>query len=833
MRTTIDFGIDLGTTNSAIAVLRGTDTEIIKNNEDHDCTPSAVRIDKKGRQFVGRLAKQSLESDPENAHCEFKLQMGTSTEYAFAATGRRLKPEELSAEVLKSLKGDVQHKLGEELSAAVITVPAAFELPQCEATKRAAQLAGLGVSPLLQEPVAAALAYGFQSEADNVFWFVYDFGGGTFDAALIQVRDGVISVINHEGDNHLGGKLIDWALVDEILIPALTRERRLSGFSRANPKWRAAVQKLKLHAEEAKIRLSRDPSTTLQIDDLCKDDRGEGVDFECELRRSDVERVLEPLVFRSLNTARTVLADKRLGAGDIARLILVGGPTLTPYLRQRLGDTKEGLGITVDHSVDPLTVVARGAAVFSGTQRLEGVTPQPTAAGQYVLELEYKPAGADTDPLVGGRVVGAEGQSFAGFALEFQNPSAQPAWRSGRIGVAPNGTFMTNLHAEKGRQNVFEIQLYDATGVRRETLPDRLTYTVGMVVTDPIVIHSVGIGLANNQMRWALEKGTALPARRRVDVRTTVELRRGQTGTVVRIPVLEGVSPRADRNQRIGTLCIEARSIRRDVPVGSEVEVTVNMDASRILKAEAYVPVLDDVFEHVINYDDYDRQAENPRELSRELDQERQRLERARQKARSTGDAKAEAALQRIDTERIVHDAEAALTAADSDRDAADKCQKRLLALKAAIDEAEDALEWPSLVADAEKQIDLTRQIVNDTGFDVQAKEKEAFSRLEKELRGVMSARDPDLLRRKVEELRRVGVSVLLRQPGFWIAQLEYLEGRRHAMKSPSQAETYIAQGRRAINSNDIEGLKAAVRQLASLLPDDDPERGRIASDVI
>jgi len=244
-RATIDFGIDLGTTNSSIAVLEGTQTRVFKNDLGQEITPSAVWIDKRGETFVGQQAKAQLGFRDEDAYAEFKLQMGTPQICHFAASGRQMTPEELSAEVLKSLRGDVKKSMGEEVAAAAITVPASFAQPQCQATNKAAQLAGLSFSPLLQEPVAAGLAYGFQSESDRVFWMVYDFGGGTFDAAIIQVREGLITVVNHEGDNHLGGKLIDREIVNQLLVPALLQEYTLSDFRRGNPKWKSAFARLK------------------------------------------------------------------------------------------------------------------------------------------------------------------------------------------------------------------------------------------------------------------------------------------------------------------------------------------------------------------------------------------------------------------------------------------------------------------------------------------------------------------------------------------------------------------------------------------------------------
>ncbi len=191
IRTTIDFGIDLGTTNSEIAVLRGTIADIIKNNLDNDITPSAVFIDKRGQMQVGQRAKNRLEdqSAADDVYIEVKRLMGSDHIYKFKTSGRTMRPEEVSAEILKSLRGDVQQRLGEDIEAAVITVPAAFEQKQCAATKKAGELAGFIQCPLLQEPVAAALAYGFQADVTKEFWLIYDFGGGTFDAAIMKAED--------------------------------------------------------------------------------------------------------------------------------------------------------------------------------------------------------------------------------------------------------------------------------------------------------------------------------------------------------------------------------------------------------------------------------------------------------------------------------------------------------------------------------------------------------------------------------------------------------------------------------------------------------------------
>ena len=814
MRNTIDFGIDLGTTNSAVAVLEGNDVQVIRNNENFEYTPSAVWIDKNGRLYAGRQAYEHLDDDPENAHAEFKLQMGMGDPRIFSRSGRQMKPEELSAEILKMLRADVLKRRNENPQSVVITVPAAFELPSCEATKAAAQLAGLTQTPLLQEPVAAALAYGFQSKQDKVFWLVYDFGGGTFDAAVVSIRDGVIQVVNHLGDNHLGGKLIDWAIVTELLVPALTKNRPLTDFRRGNPKWRSAFAKLKIRAEQAKIRVSNDDTAPVQQEFLCNDDRGEPVEFDYELRRADVEKLMEPLVLRSINICRKVLSQKRLAPGNIEKILLVGGPTQAPYLRRRLADASEGLGIALDFSVDPMTAVARGAAIFSGTQRVEGMS-QPVKAGEYALELDYKPVGSDPEPMVGGRVLASAGPVPPGCSVEFINADVRPPWRSGKIGISPEGTFLAQLWAEKGRENVFDIELRDSAGNLQRVSPDKITYRVGLVISEQILIHSLGVELANNELKRFVEKGTALPSKARKILRTAVDVRKGQSGELIRVPVREGENlGRADRNRLIGMLEVNGAQIRRDVPAGSEIEVVIEIDESRLVRTKAYIPILDEEFEEVLKLS---MEHPKPAELKAEAEKEKKRLAEIRERAKKNHDPGAEAALQRVDGERMVHEVDGALAASQDDPDAADKCGKRLLDLKQAVDEAEDALEWPALVAEAEQEIKWANDVSQKYG---KGDDKQVVATLEREIRETIKTRDTDLLRRKVDELSVARRGILREQPAWWVGLFEDLRNNhRSKIRDTQQADALFNMGQRAIQTGDVPGLRSACQQLIALLP--------------
>jgi molecular chaperone DnaK len=820
-RTTIDFGIDLGTTNSSIAVLQGTETEVIKNNDNAEITPSCVSASKAGGFYVGMRAINDYLREPENnAFVEFKESMGIKDrDFVFQRTGHRLTPSELSAEVLKSLRGDVLQQKGEDVSAAVITVPAAFTLDQCDATKQAAELAGIKNSLLLQEPVAAAMAHGFQSNSDRVFWLVYDLGGGTFDAAVIQMQDGMIRVINHEGDNKLGGKLIDWAIVENLLMPAIAGEFKLEEFHRGNLKWKPTLLRLKYEAEQAKIRLSRTDSEVIETR-IYRD--GQPLDFQYVLNRTDVERLAEPFILRSINICKKALSMEQLETHNIEKVILVGGPAKMPYLRNRLADANEGLGLPLDFHIDPLTVVSRGAAVFAATQRIERpTTGASTTAGQYIIELDYKPVGADPEPLIGGRVVSPNGEPLSKLSIEFVN--SETRWRSGKVVVRGDGTFIANLRAEKGKPNIFLIELKDASGSSLVTIPNRISYTIGLSITDPPLIHSIGVADVNNKLITAIAKGTPLPIRKLHVHRQAYHVHRGKSDEWIRIPIVEGENPRADRNELVGYLEMSGERLKRDVPAGSEIEIMIQIDQSRVLTANAFIPILDEEIQHVSNLG---RRTPDLNDLRRDTEREKKRLTELRQKANETQEDHAIERLSRIEEEKIEQDIDGSLIAGNADESERDRCHKRLLDLKSANDEIEDTLLLPGLQAEATQLIGRSEEVVQNLGSE---EDKKSFQRLRGDLELAMDDRPPDadLLRRKIDDLYSFRFRLLSTQPDWWIGYLEYLAEHKENMTELTQADLLIAQGHRSILADDLEGLKSSCRQLHNLLPADEQDQAR------
>jgi molecular chaperone DnaK len=809
-RSTIDFGIDLGTTNSAIAVLKGVSTEIIKNNDDQDVTPSAVSYGRDGQLFVGRRAKNRMIAKPEDAYVEFKRQMGTERAYHFQESGLTKSPEELSAEILKSLKADVSRALDEDIQAAVITVPAAFELHQCSATRKAAELAGLKGSPLVQEPVAAALAYGFQLDSERAYWLVYDFGGGTFDAALIKAEEGLINVVHHGGDNFLGGSDIDWAILERIVVPKLIENYDLPEFKRENKRWRSELLKLKSSVELAKIELTTKEATTL-ADCRFKDDSGTDVDCEeVTVTRKEVVKVAEPIIRRSIEICHKVLREKNLTASGVQKVILVGGPTKASYFREII---KEGLGIPVDHSVDPLTVVARGAAVFSGTQKIERRLLRGAQAGEFQIDLKYKAVGHEIDPIVGGKVLGSPENSVEGFTIELVNDKTR--WRSGKIALRADGAFVANLLAEKGERNVFSIQLLNPIGTILKTVPDHLIYTVGAVVEEQPLINSMGVALANNKVVWFFKKGAGLPLKHRCPTtfRTTRSIRGGEEGMAIRIPVIEGENEAADRNHIVGFFEVLSSEIKRDLAAGSEVELTLKINESRIVAANIYVPILDEDFERTLDLKKKPALAE---EIKLEGDRVFKRLESLRAKADEAKDPVVAEELERLRSSELVREIEESVSAAKCDADAAEKAEKRLLELKVQLDDAENLVKWPTLLAEVREWLGYLDRVVTQHGTD---KQQRRARELHKEVDDLIAEKKPDRLARKLQQIQEFYWEIVVSLPGFWVNQFQNLEKQRLRMTDQARAGRLFDMGRNYLDQNNVDGLKNVVRQLWDLLP--------------
>ncbi|MCL2846765.1 MAG: molecular chaperone DnaK [Firmicutes bacterium] len=347
-------GIDLGTTNSCVAVMEGGEATIIANSEGARTTPSVVAVTKGGERIVGQVAKRQAVSNPENTIISVKRLMGTDKKLKMG--GKNYTPQEISAMILSKLKADAEAYLGSKVTQAVITVPAYYNDSQRQATKDAGKIAGLEVLRIINEPTAAALAYGVDKDESGGKILVYDLGGGTFDVSILELGDGVFEVLSTDGDTKLGGDDFDQKIIDLLVEDFKTK----TGIDLSKDKM--AMQRLKQAAEKAKIDLSGMTKTTISEAYITADADGPK-HLEFELTRAKFDDMTSDLIAKSLKSVDVAMKEAKLKFGDIKKVVLVGGSTRIPAVVEAL---KKKTGIEPFKGINPDECVAAGAAIQAG-----------------------------------------------------------------------------------------------------------------------------------------------------------------------------------------------------------------------------------------------------------------------------------------------------------------------------------------------------------------------------------------------------------------------------------------------------------------------------------
>ncbi len=351
-------GIDLGTTNSCVAVIEGGEPTVITNSEGARTTPSVVAFTKDGERLVGQLAKNQAVTNPDRTVISIKRHMGS--DYKVDIDGKKYTPQEISAMILQKLKTEAEGYLGEKVTDAVITVPAYFTDSQRQATKDAGQIAGLNVQRIINEPTAAALAYGIDKENEQKI-VVYDLGGGTFDVSVIEIGDGVQEVLATAGNNHLGGDDFDQRLIDYFVAEF----KKSDGIDLKNDKF--AMQRLKDEAEKAKIALSNAPSVNVNIPYITADATGPK-HLNIQLTRAKFNELTADLVESTMGPFKQAISDSGLSMNEIDKVLLVGGSTRIPAVQEAV---KKYTGKDPFKGINPDECVAMGAALQGGVLNKE------------------------------------------------------------------------------------------------------------------------------------------------------------------------------------------------------------------------------------------------------------------------------------------------------------------------------------------------------------------------------------------------------------------------------------------------------------------------------
>ena len=614
----INRGIDLGTTNSAIAVMENGVPVIKKSNTQKDTIPSIVSITRKGIIHTGdtaanELANQVLRAtktwDGRTASTdifkEFKRTMGTVEVYHSKNLKKDFTSQQLSAEIIKALAANADENDG---GCIVISVPAKFDATQKTATVEAARLAGFQHIELIQEPIAAAIAYGVATGQKDGFWLVFDLGGGTFDAALLRVDGGVQQVVDTEGDSYLGGKDIDYALVDCILIPYVKKNFKVDKILASEKKAAMLREALKGYAESAKVQLSNAPCAEILSDlgELGSDDNGKEIELDLTITREMAYPIMEPFFKKAIALCQNILERNHLDGNQLTKLILVGGPTYSPYLRQMLRDE---VSPNVDTSVDPMTAVAKGATLYAATRDIPTELMAAPDVDAIEIEMHYDTMSTDQIAFLAIKIKDKRVMT-EGMTVEVMRGDG--AWASGRIPYEEGGIVIELSLVERTANN-FTVHFTNDFGHNVKVTPDNLTILQGLQVSAAPLPYHIGFGVwdeEDNRQEFVpflgLEKSKPVPAHGVANGRkTTMRLVPNDESTFLKIPVYQAESyvtnSPADLYEHIADLIVTGRDIEHEIPAGTEVEVQVSVDSSEMMNFEIYVPKTEETIEKTLD----------------------------------------------------------------------------------------------------------------------------------------------------------------------------------------------------------------------------------------
>jgi molecular chaperone DnaK len=832
-RTKIDYGIDLGTTNSAISRMENGEVRIIKSlDKQKDTTPSCIAFNPKGTLFVGDKAYDSYRSNslkslsnksPLNAYVEFKRTMGTDKKYNSTYVGKEFTSEELSAEVLKRLKEYVQE---ENINAAVITVPAAFKNNQIDATRRAGKLAGFDHVEVLQEPVAASMAYGLDSKKKDGFWLVFDFGGGTFDAALLKVEDGIMKVIDTEGDNYLGGKNLDYAVVDEIIIPHIKEKFSIDEILQDDSKKEAIRMGLKFIAEEFKNNLSFNSSYHIDVDpgDIGLDDEGEELEIDLTVTQEQLKIVLTPIFQKAIDCSLTLLKRNNLKGSSLDSLILVGGPTLSPTLREML----EKQICKPDISVDPMTVVSKGAALYASTVDLsDEIKDQTRDRKKIQLKIGHEASTVEKEEFVTLVVLEdkTEGEIPEKVFAEIKRTS--DGWSSGKIEINAIGEVI-DVQLNEGKTNVFTVTIYDDKGNLLESEPKSFSVIQGSKIGSATLPYNIGIEIKQKTTGKivfttvkGLEKNQSLPATGTLNgLKTQKQIRPGMDSDILKIPVYQGEhgseGTRAIYNEHVYDIIINGSDLPALLPENSDVDLTINLDKSQQMTIQAYFPYLDYTSEIKVPTDTV--QSVDTKWLTNEI----RKAKGAVSELKRDGDHSDNAKLKKAETE--LEKIEEIFENNKNDVDGKQEVLTNLRKTLKIIDELNELTEWPNLEAKLKEEYYRLEKANKDLGNE---KTTQVISQIKNQLEEVINIKDVKLGNVLLEEINSFYVQLTFIYQLIGFIRHHNQNFGSYKWRDPNKARTLINQGLQKIGeSPDIDELHPIVVSLIDLLPPDERPSG-------
>jgi molecular chaperone DnaK len=821
------FGIDLGTSNSAIVGIEEGKLRFFKTAEGMDVMPSAIMIDRRGGMFVGRKAYEHAAFSPENVQTRFKRLMGTSSELDFKSSDKKLTPEEASSEVLKALVAQAKMATGVvDVQGTVITIPAAFNQMQSEATMRAAGIAGMAEVALLQEPIAAAMATIAASANKSGQFLIYDLGGGTFDAAIVQSISGNATVIAHAGINMLGGTDFDRAIVNSIVRPWLLENFDLPENFQTAPGYDRLVRIANYRSELAKIALSSHESDRIFADENqigLKDRGGQEIYLDIELERVDLERLVADQIEQTVMLCRTLIAENGYQPSDLDRIIMIGGPSRMPFVRERVSFE---LGLDLELNVDPMTAVAMGAAIYAEGRDWTGVTPATKARrsltankiAESQLDVDYEYVQRTADPQTRLRIKTRRTDGPMNHSAEV---GTDVGWTSGKVELKEIADIKgIPLHIGK---NTLKVSVFDPKGELVSGLSSELIIVRAEATSDGMpLMHNIAVkvasggqGLEVNTLKSIASKGTPTPLTGVHKFRASKTIRAGD-GTALTIELYEQVEGVDDPNLNlpIGLFSLQADDLERGdiVRRGEDVFVNWSIDANGLMDCTIEFPSISQSYAigymSTAGHRNFDGEEGSALALAA--------INKAEADIRSLDHAlgaSVAAEITRLNSRLEQHKTQLSLTNdADVRRSVVEDCRSMRQEVSKIRNQPENAKVV--LLDEIEGFVDEISSYGSSV-FDDSTRAK--MSRLAAYSRSILeknSGISIDESKKSFNELKSLAYGSIAKHPGFWIEYFEAISEDRTNAVDKRKHDDLVKQGEAAVKRQDFDDLKSVVSEI-------------------
>ena len=816
----INFGIDLGTTNSLVAKFNKGTVEVFKNpNGFKETLPSVVGF-RSDRILVGDKARAYAEKDPKNVKSQFKRKMGTTESFKIESLDQSKTPIELSAFVLKELKRFIH--TGEMPEAVVITIPASFDMVQSNATKEAGYAAGFKQVVLLQEPIAASLAYANKENSvdlKNSQWIVYDLGGGTFDVALVKIVEGELKIMDHEGDNYLGGADFEALIVEKLIVPQLEKRGKftdlIAQMKSESGKYNRLWYSLLKRAEDAKIELSTQSSAEIDLSQIgVEDEDGKAIDNYITITCSEYEALIKDAIDSTAEMLKKILTRNSLRPQDLKFVLMVGGLTYTPFVRKRI---EELLGIPVNTGIDPTNAIAIGAAYFAATKEInlgEKSTEKTVKTGVLRVKASYNRASQDFEELFSAKVDG----DVAG--LFYRITREDGGYDSGQKKLSTRIT--EDLPLQEEAYNLFAFKIYDGHNNPVPVDFDSIQiaqgkYSVaGQLLPADLSLVKDDLNTGDMKLDLVFAKNTVLPTKAKKTVEVSKTITHGSGDEVIRIIVVEGsFENHFTANKKQGELIITGKQLKRDLLRSTEIDLTFELSESRDLTVTAYInpsgPEFTQIFTSKYREVDVDGLAQEVQMLEARLDEEKAEaltnenyevVEKLEKLSGTVQELRGEAMLLSLTPDDVT--------------DGRYKLDDRKRKVAQELSQLTSGKRIEHLRSDYQTAKDKTTAIVNESGNDHEQRQLHEIVVREYTF---LNSKNPQKLEEAIVQLRCISSPILRRTPDFLVGWFQYLVEKREKFNDQLQAKHLIEAGKKHMETQDYDKLAEVNARLHSLLP--------------